>query len=129
MPTNLGRGRWRQLRRTRASGFFLVLTLIALWQASVSLHWVESDNWPSVVAVAVSFWHGIASGELVEIIGSTLWRMARGYAAGTALGVVLGITLASWRPAKLAFMPTHRIAAADPRPGHHPTLDVRARRR
>lgn len=122
MPTRTVRARWRELRRTRVTGFLLVIALILLWQASVSWHWVESDNWPSVLAVATSFLHGTVSGELVELIGSTLWRMARGYAIGTALGVTLGVIVATWRPARVALMPMIELLRPIPAPAIIPPL-------
>ena len=113
---------WRELRRTRVSGFVLVVALLLLWQASVVWHWVESDNWPSVTAIAASFWRGTADGELVEVIASTLWRMARGYAIGCALGVVFGLALASWRPARLALQPMIELLRPIPAPAIIPPL-------
>ncbi len=100
----------------------LVVALLLLWQASVAWHWVVSDNWPSVTAIAVSFWRGIADGELVGAVWSTLWRMARGYAVGCVLGVTLGVALASWRPARLSLQPLIELLRPIPAPAIIPPL-------
>jgi ABC-type nitrate/sulfonate/bicarbonate transport system permease component len=114
----LGRG----LRRTRLSGVCLVVALLALWEASVAWGWIESDNWPAFSAVLASFARGIESGELVEVILSSLWRMARGYAAGCALAITMGVVLATWRAARLTLQPLIEFVRPIPAPAIIPPL-------
>jgi ABC-type nitrate/sulfonate/bicarbonate transport system permease component len=116
------RAQWRALAQTRLSGFCLVLTLLALWEASVAWRWVDSDNWPAFSTVLESFWRGVADGELIEAIWSSLWRMARGYAAGCAFGVVLGVVLATWLAARRALQPLIEFVRPIPAPAVVPPL-------
>ena len=112
----------RALRRTRLSGVCLVLLLLLLWEASVQWGWLVSDNWPAFSAVVAAFVRGIENGELVTAIWSSLWRMARGYAAGCVLAVALGVVLASWRPARLTLQPLIEFVRPIPAPAIIPPL-------
>jgi ABC-type nitrate/sulfonate/bicarbonate transport system permease component len=76
-----------------------------VWEGSVRLGFVQSANWPAFTAVLAALYHGIASGELLGIIGSSLWRMLRGYALGSALGIGAGVAIALARPVRLTLEP------------------------
>lgn len=76
-----------------ASGIALVLALLALWETSARLGWVESRNWPPFSEVLVALWRGLASGELPRLVGNTVGFMLVGYAAGSAAGIGLGLVL------------------------------------
>jgi ABC-type nitrate/sulfonate/bicarbonate transport system permease component len=84
-----------ELARTRLSGVILIVMLLVLWEVSAARGWIISDNWPRFSAVLAAAYHGLRSGELGEILGSTLYRMLAGYAAGCALGVLFGLLLGS----------------------------------
>ena len=107
---------------TRLSGVCLLVALLGLWEASVRSGAVVSDNWPAFSAVLASFGRGIAGGELLQVTVSSLWRMARGYAAGCALGVALGVALASLRPVRLALQPIIELVRPIPAPAIIPPL-------
>lgn len=76
-------------------GVLLLLLLLVLWQIS-ALYWVTSTNWPPVTDILRAIVAGLGSGELAQVFGSTLWRMAAGFAIGSAAGVVLGMAMASF---------------------------------
>jgi len=92
--------------KTRASGVVLVIALLVVWEGSVRLGFVQSSNWPPFSAVLAALYHGIVSGELLSIIGSSMWRMLRGYALGSALGISVGVAIALARPVRLTLEPT-----------------------
>lgn len=75
------------------SGIALVLALLALWEASARLGWVESRNWPPFTQVLLALWDGLRSGELLRLVASTVGFMLVGYAAGSAAGIALGLLL------------------------------------
>jgi ABC-type nitrate/sulfonate/bicarbonate transport system permease component len=116
------RNSWARLRQTRASGVALVLVLLGLWEGSVRSGLVESANWPAFSAVLASLFRDIVDGELPTVIGSTLWRMARGYAIGCAIAVPLGCAIALFRPARWALQPTLEILRPIPIPAIIPPL-------
>ncbi len=99
---------------TRASGVCLVIALLLLWEASAQFGFVKSANWPPFSAVLVGLYKGLASGELEKIIGSTLWVMLRGYAVGCGAGIVIGFSIALWRPVRLTIEPTIDILRTIP---------------
>ncbi|MGB6447620.1 MAG: ABC transporter permease [Xanthobacteraceae bacterium] len=82
-----------KLATGRSSGLLLVLMLLAFWEVSARLHWVNSQSWPSFTAVLAATWRGLASGELSGILASSLKRMFAGYFIGSGIGVVVGLLL------------------------------------
>ena len=111
-----------RLRNSRASGVALVVLLLGLWEASARLGIVQSTNWPPFSAVMVALYSSIVDGELLPIIVSTLWRLARGYVLGSACGVVLGFAIALNRPARLMLLPTIELLRPIPIPAIIPPL-------
>ena len=111
-----------RLRDSRASGVLLVLALLVLWEATARLGIVQSSNWPPFSTVMVSMVNSIADGELLPVIVSTLWRMARGYVIGCALGIVVGVPIALYRPVRLALLPTIDLLRPIPIPAIIPPL-------
>lgn len=93
-------------RTTRLGGVCLVLVVLCLWEASVRLGVIQSTNWPAFTSVLAALFRGLASGELLAVIGSTLWRMARGYAIGCAIGLPLGFAVALVPAIRMTLEPT-----------------------
>jgi ABC-type nitrate/sulfonate/bicarbonate transport system permease component len=116
------RARTYRLRDSRASGVLLVLALLALWEATARFGIVRSTNWPPFSTVTVSMVAGIADGELLPVILSTLWRMVRGYAIGCALGIGIGFPIALYKPVRLALLPTIDLLRPIPIPAIIPPL-------
>ena len=90
---------------SRASGFVLVAVLLCMWEGSVRFGFVQSANWPSFISVIAALVHGIVGGELLTVIGSSLWRMLRGYLLGSAAGIGIGVAIALVRPVRLTLSP------------------------
>jgi ABC-type nitrate/sulfonate/bicarbonate transport system permease component len=99
---------------TRLSGVCLVVALLFLWEASVRWGFVRSMNWPAFSVVVVALYEGLASGELEQVIGSTLWVMSRGYLLGCGAGIAIGYAIALWRPVRLTLEPTIDILRTIP---------------
>ena len=88
-----------RLRRllNRASGFFMVVLLLCLWEISARLHWVESPNWPPISHIIAALGRNLWDGELLEVSLSTLYVTLVGFSVGVILAVVVGILMASVR--------------------------------
>lgn len=99
---------------TRLSGVCLIVLVLALWEASARFGMVESMNWPPFSAVMVALYRNLMTGELVIVIGSTLWVMLRGYVVGCALGIAIGFAVALSRPIRLTIEPTIDILRTIP---------------
>ncbi len=108
------RGLVAQILDTRASGILLVIALLLLWEATARFGWVQSQNWPPFSAVMVALYRNILSGELLAVIGQTLWVTLRGYLLGCGLGIVIGFAIAMWRMARLTLEPTIDIMRTIP---------------
>jgi ABC-type nitrate/sulfonate/bicarbonate transport system permease component len=79
--------------RTRLSGVLLIALLLALWEASARLGWIESRSWPRFTTVVANTVDGIMSGDLVDVLLSTLYRMLIGFTIGSTIGIAGGIFL------------------------------------
>jgi ABC-type nitrate/sulfonate/bicarbonate transport system permease component len=104
------------------SGVVLVVALLAVWEASARLGWVDSRNWPPVTAVFGAIVQGFASGELAQLLLSTLRRMSIGYVLGGGIGIVLGILAGSIRTLRYAIKPLIEILRPIPAPAIVPPL-------
>ncbi|MBU8539376.1 ABC transporter permease [Falsiroseomonas tokyonensis] len=80
--------------RRPSSGVWLVLGLLALWEASARLGWVDSTNWPPVTEVVGALVRDSVTGELPLRVGGSLYRMFAGLLAGGLAGVVVGLGFA-----------------------------------
>jgi ABC-type nitrate/sulfonate/bicarbonate transport system permease component len=80
--------------RRLSSGVWLVLALLALWEASARLGWVDSPNWPPVTEVVAALVRDSLTGELPQRVGGSLWRMFAGLGAGGVAGVAVGLAFA-----------------------------------
>jgi ABC-type nitrate/sulfonate/bicarbonate transport system permease component len=109
------------LAQSPASGWALLIALLVLWQVS-ALYWTDSPNWPPLVAVAGSLVRGLASGELVQVFGSSLYRMAIGYAIGVVCAVVVGLAMANVRLIRAALEPLVELLRPIPIPAIVPPL-------
>jgi NitT/TauT family transport system permease protein/sulfonate transport system permease protein len=112
----------RFLTSSRTSGVLLVLLLLGLWEGSVRSGLVQSTSWPAFSDVVTALTLGIANGELLRVIGSTLLNMSIGYAIGTFVGVPLGFAIALWPAARLTLMPTFEVLRTIPIPAIIPPL-------
>lgn len=102
-------------------GVLLLVFLLVLWQVS-AVHWVSSSSWPPVTDILKAIAEGLGSGELAQVFGSTLWRMAAGFAIGSAIGVLLGLAMASFPLADAALRPLVELLRPIPMPAIVPPL-------
>jgi ABC-type nitrate/sulfonate/bicarbonate transport system permease component len=75
-----------------------------------------------VTDIARALVGGLNSGELAQVFGSTLWRMATGFAIGCAAGVLLGLAMASMPNLNAALGPVVELLRPIPIPAIVPPL-------
>ena len=109
------------LRSYRLWGVLLLVALLLLWQVTATCC-VASSNWPPVTDILRALAAGLANGELAQVFGSTLWRMAAGFAIGSAAGVALGIAMATFPLADAALRPLVELLRPIPMPAIVPPL-------
>lgn len=107
--------------KPRLAGFVLLAALLLLWQVS-ALSWVSSTNWPPFTQVLLALVQGLRSGELFEVFGSSLARMASGFALGSAAGVAVGVAMARSRWVNAALDPLLELLRPIPVPALVPPL-------
>jgi NitT/TauT family transport system permease protein len=67
--------------------------ILAVWQAAISLGWIDPVFLPSPVAIVDALWQLTASGDLWRHLSISLIRISSGWVIGSGLGVVLGILM------------------------------------
>lgn len=102
-------------------GVVLLVLLLVVWQVS-ALYWVSSTSWPPVTDILKAIATGLGNGELAQVFGSTLWRMAVGFAIGSAAGVLLGLAMASFPLVDAALRPLVELLRPIPMPAIVPPL-------
>jgi ABC-type nitrate/sulfonate/bicarbonate transport system permease component len=100
----------------RWSGVLFIVVLLGLWEGASRAGWVYTVYMPPVTRIAAAWGELIASGELLLALGSSLYRMALGYAAAVALAVPLGVLIGFYRAAFNLFEPLTELLRPLPPP-------------
>jgi len=82
-----------------------LLLLAAGWELVARLGFVSQLALPPLSRVVLAWLDMVRSGELVSNGASSLWRAGTGLALAIALGAMLGIAMAWWRPVNAALAP------------------------
>lgn len=90
----------------RLQALWLPLALLALWQAAVSLRWVDAAILTSPLDALRATWNGLVDGSLSTGLFSSLQRAIGGLLIGGSLGLATGILLGLSRPAERLLGPT-----------------------
>jgi sulfonate transport system permease protein len=94
--------RWRL---TSAEGWVIPLLMLALWDLSIRLGWVDPRLWAPPGEVVTTAARQVASGDVFTHIWASLQRQILGFALGSAIGLTIGVALASSRTADRLFGP------------------------
>ncbi|HUZ72928.1 MAG TPA: ABC transporter permease [Stellaceae bacterium] len=101
----------------RLHSWFGFIAILGLWQAAVSLHWIDPVFLPSPSSIGQALWRLTASGDLWRNLSISLMRIGSGWIIGTGLGLIVGIgmglssvTRAVGMPMVSAIYPIPKIA-------------------
>ena len=101
----------------RLHSWFGFIAILGLWQAAVSLHWIDPVFLPSPSSIGQALWRLTASGDLWRNLSISLMRIGSGWIIGTVLGLIVGIgmglssvTRAVGMPMVSAIYPIPKIA-------------------
>jgi len=102
----------RELRRPsrRAAAYRIIslfspILLLLAWEVTAQLNLIDRRFFPPPSAISETAWNLIASFELFNHIGATLWRVGVGYAMGAVPGILMGLLLGVVYPARLVLGP------------------------
>lgn len=109
-------------KTNRASGYVLVLVLLAAWEISARTAVLPSTSWPRLSSTLVQAVVGTISGELLSPWLSTLGRMFAGYAIGSLLGVLAGLIAGYSSAVRRTFNPLVETIRPIPTPAVIPPL-------
>ena len=90
----------------RLQPWLLPLALLGVWQASVSLQWIDPNILAAPWSVLQATWQGVLDGSLPDAMARSLGRALGGLLFGGALGLTLGVLLGLWQPADRVLGPT-----------------------
>jgi NitT/TauT family transport system permease protein len=90
------------------------LALLILWEIAARLGWIEIQFFPAPTTIAETFWQMTRTGQFWSDIGISLSRMAIGFTMGAVPGLLVGLAMGLFRPARAIFQPL--IAAIYPLP-------------
>jgi len=103
-------------------GFAVVAGLLLLWEFSVRTGAVRSESWPAISTILQALATGFNAEGWGAVFGSSLYRMAAGFALAAIAGIGIGLILgASARLHRIA-MPTLEIFRVLPSPAIVPPL-------
>jgi ABC-type nitrate/sulfonate/bicarbonate transport system permease component len=100
----------------------LVLALLAAWELSVTTGAVRSESWPALSKVLSALGSGFRGEGWAQIFGSSLYRLACGYAIAVASGIAVGLLIGASRRANAVLNPTIEIFRVLPIPAIVPPL-------
>src|SRR5690348_13646268 len=67
--------------------------ILAIWQAAITMGWIDPVFLPSPVAIVDALWQLTVSGDLWRHLSISLVRIGSGWVIGSGLGVVLGVVM------------------------------------
>jgi ABC-type nitrate/sulfonate/bicarbonate transport system permease component len=88
--------------------------LLALWELSARLGFIEIKFFPAPSAIAATFWQLAWTGQFWQDIGISIGRMVIGFFMGAVPGLLLGLAMGLFMPVRNIFQPL--IAAIYPLP-------------
>jgi ABC-type nitrate/sulfonate/bicarbonate transport system permease component len=106
----------------RRPGLLLIAVLLLAWELSARTGLVRSENWPPVSVILAALARGTLSGDLVPVIGATLYRMTVGYILGVAAGAIVGFAFALVPLLRRMFEPMLELLRPIPAPALIPPL-------
>nr|WP_294527648.1 ABC transporter permease [uncultured Rhodopila sp.] len=112
---------WASLPRGGIA-FLFPLALLALWSVSARLGWLPPQILPAPSEVGSALWDLAVTGELASNTGISLLRVVEGFAAGSALGLLLGIAMGLSRTTEDYVKPLFTAFAQVPTLGWIPFL-------
>ncbi len=67
--------------------------ILAVWQAAISLGWIDPVFLPSPAAIVEALWQLTISGDLWRHLSISLMRISSGWVIGSGLGVIIGLSM------------------------------------
>ncbi|MEN3953306.1 ABC transporter permease [Iodidimonas sp. SYSU 1G8] len=99
-----GKRRWSG-RLTSAEGWVIPLLVLAVWDLSARLAWVDPRLWAPPAEVISTAFVQISDGTVFVHVLASLQRQILGFVLGSSIGLALGVVLASSRLADQLFGP------------------------
>jgi NitT/TauT family transport system permease protein len=108
-------GRRPPWRSPTAIRIAIVVAILAGWQLSAAMAWVDPLFTSRPTDVAAALWANLPTAQLWKDIGYTLTEVAAGYAIGVTLGVLVGVLLGSSKLLRDACQPVLNALNSVPR--------------
>ena len=96
-------------RRRRAAELTLTVSgpilVLALWELLARTGRIDARFWPPPTSLIPTARRLITSGQLVEDLGASLFRILAGFVIASVPGVFVGLAMGLYRPVRLFLMP------------------------
>ncbi len=79
--------------KRRLPGLLLILAILAIWEISARMHWVDVVTLPPVSTIFESWADTILGGQLPEQLGPSLYRIFSGFFLSVLVAVPLGLLM------------------------------------
>jgi sulfonate transport system permease protein len=113
---------WPWLPPVRGDALLVPIGILAAWTISARLEWLPSQILPAPSEVGASFMDMARNGDLVRNTSISLLRVVEGFAAGSCVGLALGIVMGLSRTVEDYFKPLFTGFAQVPTLGWIPFL-------
>lgn len=95
--------------RAVALRYLPLLVMVALWEVVTLVRLVPGEMLPGPATVIAALWQLATGGDLLGNAARSLWRAGAGLAAAVALGIALGLVMATVKPLRLLTNPIVQI--------------------
>ena len=109
---------------SRWSGFGFLLLLVLVWEAAGRYGWIHKLFFPPATKILASFFQIVASGEVLDHVGVSLWRAGLGYGLAALVAITLGVLMGYWRVAYESLEVVVELLRAVPPPAIIPVAIV-----
>lgn len=75
----------------------LFVVLVTIWEAVVWIFGIPAIVLPTPTSIVQSLWANLSTERFYYHIGVTLWEVLAGFAIGTVMGLVVGISIGQWK--------------------------------
>jgi ABC-type nitrate/sulfonate/bicarbonate transport system permease component len=114
--------RYAGLWRGRWIGVAFIIVLLVLWEFAAASGAVSELSLPRVSAIFATWFRITVSGELLNELWPSLWRMFVGYFIGTALGIFFGTLMGYFRFCYNLLEPVTEMLRPIPSPAYLPIV-------
>lgn len=115
-------GRRSAFWNTRPLGVGFIVLILILWEIAAIAKVFPPLSFPAMSDILATWWQLLVSGELVQQVIPSLWRMFAGYFIGVAVGAVIGLLMGYFLFVYNLLEPITEVLRPIPSPAYLPIM-------